>query len=194
MGTFSRIRVEQTASTGYGRSTESVRFRPQADETRQICQQRSCTVVYLDHCLFNYLGICEIEPSEDESFIDACDRLHTHGEQRPLSNFLVLNVQPSFQATISVYRLAVMYHWTTLDSIFATGPDTLNSPGAKAAFYILHAFPEWLASLVLFSTNVRMVFGTGMFGDWRRKDETAEQRAKREEKERQKSERKAMKN
>ena len=87
-----------------------------------------------------------------------------------------------------------MYHWTTRDSIFATGPDTLNSPGAKAAFYILHAFPEWLASLVLFSTNVRMVFGTGMFGDWRRKDETAEQRAKREEKERQKSERKAVKN
>ena len=120
--------------------------------------------------------------------------MHTHGEQRPLSNFLVLNVQPSFQATISIYRLAVMYHWTTRDSIFATGPDTLNSPGAKAAFYILHAFPEWLASLVLFSTNVRMVFGTGMFGDWRRKDETAEQRAKREEKERQKSERKAMKN
>jgi hypothetical protein len=86
LGTFSRIRAKQTASTGYGRSTESVRFRPQGDETRQICQQRSCTVVYLDHCLFNYLGVCEIEPREDESSIDAGDRMHAHGEQRPLSN------------------------------------------------------------------------------------------------------------
>ena len=86
-----------------------------------------------------------------------------------------------------------MYHWTTRSSIFSTGPDTLNSPGAKAAFYILHSLPEWLASLVIFSTNVRMVSGTGLFGDWRLMDETAEKRAKREEKERIKIERKMAK-
>ena len=86
-----------------------------------------------------------------------------------------------------------MYHWTDLESFLSTGPNTLNGSGAKAAFYILHALPEWLATVVLFSTNVRMVFGTGVWGDWRRKDETAEQRAKREEKERKKAEKKAAK-
>ena len=87
-----------------------------------------------------------------------------------------------------------MYHWTTRDSFLSTGPDTLNSTGAKVAFYVLHAFPEWLASLILLTTNVRMVFGTGVMGDLRLTDETPEQRAKREEKERQKAERKAVKN
>ncbi|KAK2467872.1 hypothetical protein APHAL10511_000167 [Amanita phalloides] len=91
--------------------------------------------------------------------------------------------------TITTYRLSVMYDWT--DSLLATGPNTLNSSGAKAAFYVLHALPEWLASLILFCTNVRQVFGTGPFGDWRRADETEEQRAKREEK-RRKREEKAM--
>ena len=119
--------------------------------------------------------------------------MHTYGEHWTLSNFLVLDTEPSFQAIIAIYRLAVMYHWTTRDSFLSTGPDTLNSTGAKAVFYILHAFPEWLASLILLTTNVRMVYGTGVLGDLRLKDETAEQRAQREEKERQKAERKAAK-
>ena len=47
--------------------------------------------------------------------------------------------------------------------------------------------------MILLTTNVRMVYGTGVLGDKRLKDETAEQRAQREEKERQKAERKAVK-
>jgi len=97
----------------------------------------------------------------------------------------------TLMTVISIYRLSVMYNWTDSESFLSTGPNTLNSSGAKAAFYILHALPEWLATVLLFSTNVRMVFGTGLFGDWRRRDETAEERAKREEKERRKAEKKA---
>jgi hypothetical protein len=96
-------------------------------------------------------------------------------------------IHHSFQSTIAIYRLSVMYNWT--DSLLSAGPNTLNSPRAKAAFYVLHALPEWLASFVLFCTNVRQVFGTGLFGDWRHGDETAKQRAKREERERKAAER-----
>ena len=74
-----------------------------------------------------------------------------------------------------------MYNETT--SLLSVGPHTLNSPGAKAGFYIFHSLPEWLASLLLLGMNIRQLFGTGLFGDWRRKDETEDQRKKRLEKE-----------
>ena len=59
------------------------------------------------------------------------------------------------------------------------GPNSLNSSSAKTAFYIFHALPEWLAICILFSENVRKTFGTGLFGDWRGKDETEAQKQKR---------------
>ena len=46
-------------------------------------------------------------------------------------------------------------------------------------FYIFHALPEWFAACILLSGNVRKTFGTGMLGDWRMKDETEKQKAKR---------------
>lgn len=90
--------------------------------------------------------------------------------------------------TIAVYRLSVMYHTTT--SWTSTGPGTLNSSGAKAAFYIFHVLPEWLASVALFSTSVRKAFGTGLAGDWRFRDETPAERQTRLEKEAKKAEKK----
>jgi len=46
-------------------------------------------------------------------------------------------------------------------------------------FYIFHALPEGFAACILLSGNVRKTFGTGMFGDWRAKDETEKQKTKR---------------
>ena len=59
------------------------------------------------------------------------------------------------------------------------GPNLLDSSSAKAAFYIFHILPEWLAICILFSENVRKTFGTGLFGDWRGKDETEAEKTKR---------------
>jgi len=55
----------------------------------------------------------------------------------------------------------------------------LNRPGEKAAFYIFHILPEWLAAVVLFVNNIRKTFGTGLAGDWRIKDETGREKEKR---------------
>ena len=84
-----------------------------------------------------------------------------------------------------------MYNMT--DSPFSVGPHSLNSAGAKACFYVFHILPEWLGSLILFSTNLRQVFGTGPFGDWRKVDETEEGRKKRLEKEKKAAEQKKAK-
>ena len=66
-------------------------------------------------------------------------------------------------------------------SLAIVGP--LDTISAKAAFYIFHVLPEWLATLVLFGDNTRKTFGTGLFGDYRIRDETEGQRQKREMKE-----------
>lgn len=63
-----------------------------------------------------------------------------------------------------------MFHTTT--GLSSTAPGTLNSSGAKASFYILHVFPEWLATAILFCVNIRRTYGSGPFGDWRFRDET----------------------
>ena len=76
---------------------------------------------------------------------------------------------------IGVYRLSVMGFKTT--SLSASSP--LNTPLSKAAFYVFHVLPEWLASLILFGYNIRKTFGTGCIGDWRIVDETEKQRVKR---------------
>jgi len=79
------------------------------------------------------------------------------------------------QCVISIYRMSVMP--TRISSL--TERSRLNTPGGKAAFYIFHVLPEWLATAILFSVNIRKIFGTGLFGDWRRKDETEEEKKKR---------------
>lgn len=67
-------------------------------------------------------------------------------------------------------------------------PDPLNSSGNKAAFYILHALPEWLITVVLVGYNLRKTFGTGPWGDYRWRDETEKEKQQRLEKEAKKRE------
>ena len=73
---------------------------------------------------------------------------------------------------IGVYRLSVMWIRTTLLS----EPSPLNTQRSKAAFYIFHVLPEWLAILILLGNNIRKVFGTGFVGDKRPWDETEKER------------------
>lgn len=67
--------------------------------------------------------------------------------------------------------------WLKITSLSAPSP--LNTPSAKALFYVFHVLPEWLASLILFGDNIRKTFGTGLAGDWRLWDETEKERVKR---------------
>ena len=62
---------------------------------------------------------------------------------------------------------------------FLRGPNPLDSSTSKALFYMFHVLPEWIAVSVLFSVNVRKTFGTGLFGDWRWRDETPKEKEKR---------------
>ena len=78
------------------------------------------------------------------------------------------------QCIIAIYRLSVMP--TRVTSLTES---RLNRPGEKAAFYIFHVLPEWLATVVLFVDNIRKTFGTGLAGDWRLKDETEKEKEKR---------------
>ncbi|TFK78437.1 hypothetical protein K466DRAFT_606985, partial [Polyporus arcularius HHB13444] len=72
------------------------------------------------------------------------------------------------QSTVGIYRLVVMRFSTT--SLLAEGPGSLNSPGSKAAFYVFHSAPEYLAVAILICLNVRRVFSTGLWGDRRVRD------------------------
>ena len=60
-----------------------------------------------------------------------------------------------------------------------TEPNSLNTSTGKAVFYIFHVLPEWLASVTLFSENIRKTFGTGLGGDYRARDETPSEKEKR---------------
>ena len=81
---------------------------------------------------------------------------------------LPLSKCPVPQAIVGVYCLAVISQSTT--SVFATGPGTQNSLENKAAFYMLHAVPEFASVPILLSLNARRVFGTGPWGDVRTRD------------------------
>lgn len=87
---------------------------------------------------------------------------------------------------IGTYRLSVM--WARTTSLSA--PSVFNTGGGKVIFYVFHILPEWLAILMLHAENIRKTFGTGLIGDWRRRDETEKQRAKREEREAKRKEKK----
>ncbi|PIL33536.1 hypothetical protein GSI_04159 [Ganoderma sinense ZZ0214-1] len=69
---------------------------------------------------------------------------------------------------VGIYRIAVISHSTT--SIFSTAPGSQNTPCNKAAFYVLHAAPEFVSTALLVSLNARRVFGTGPWGDLRPRD------------------------
>jgi len=109
-------------------------------------------------------------------------------KQRAVS---VICVHTLLLAIICIYRLSVMYHRTT--SSTSTAPGSLNAPAEKATFYIFHIFPEWLSAVVLLAFNVREEFGTGPYGDKRWRDETPEEKRKREMKEQAKQEKEKQK-
>ena len=76
---------------------------------------------------------------------------------------------------ISTYRLSVM--WLKVTSI--TVPSPHDTPSSKALFYVFHALPEWVATVILIWDDIPETFGTGLFGDWRLWDETEKDRMKR---------------
>ncbi|KAH9924984.1 uncharacterized protein BXZ73DRAFT_103361 [Epithele typhae] len=71
-------------------------------------------------------------------------------------------------SVVTVYRLDVLRFSTT--SLSSTAPGSLNTDGSKAAFYIFHAAPEFLAAAILVCSNARRTFGTGLWGDRKFKD------------------------
>jgi hypothetical protein len=78
-------------------------------------------------------------------------------------------------------------------SLDSTAPGTLNSPGAKASFYILHILPEWIAIAILLGFNTRKIFGTGMVGDLRGVDDRPQDIARRERRKAKQAAKKAAK-
>lgn len=47
------------------------------------------------------------------------------------------------------------------DGALSRTSDSLNSAESKAAFYVFHVAPEWLAISILLGVNVRERFGVG---------------------------------
>ncbi|EAU91146.1 hypothetical protein CC1G_03314 [Coprinopsis cinerea okayama7 len=91
---------------------------------------------------------------------------------------------------IGIYRLAVMLNRTVaLDS---TAEGSQNSTGSKAGFYIAHVSLEWLACALLLGVNTRKLCGTGMWGDWRFRDETPQEKQFREKRAQRRAERKRI--
>jgi hypothetical protein len=77
----------------------------------------------------------------------------------------------------------------TTTSLASVVPGSQNTRGEKAAFYIFHMVPEWISVLLLLLCNVRDMFGTGMFGDNRVRDETEREKEIKQAKELYKHER-----
>lgn len=80
--------------------------------------------------------------------------------------------------------------YNTTDSLTSTAPGSQNALSEKAAFYIIHILPEWIAVLLFLSFNVRDVFGTGMFARDKWRDESPKEREAREIEEFQQAQRK----
>lgn len=70
-----------------------------------------------------------------------------------------------------------MHNKTT--SLTALSPSSLNTPVEKATFYVFHMLPEWISVALLLCFNVREMFDTGLWGDWRAVDETEQQKERR---------------
>lgn len=71
-------------------------------------------------------------------------------------------------ASSAIFRLLFMYHRTT--SLTSIAPGSGNTPLEKATFYIFHMLSDWLAVALLLVPNIRAIFKTGMWGDWRAVD------------------------
>ena len=59
---------------------------------------------------------------------------------------------------------------TTTSLSISDTVDPLNGHQAKALFYGLHIFPELIAAVLLLGVNIRVVYATGLGGDWGLRD------------------------
>ncbi len=86
-----------------------------------------------------------------------CD-LHSLGEHLSSSLVLAGRSYARLQTVVGVYRLIVMGSETE-NLLASTGG--LNSNQSKAAFYVFHIAPEWLAIAIVLGVNVREHFVLG---------------------------------
>ncbi|TFK74019.1 hypothetical protein BDN72DRAFT_120929 [Pluteus cervinus] len=93
----------------------------------------------------------------------------------------LLSVLSSLVCVVAIYRLSIMEF--TTDSLDSTALASQNQPVEKIMLYLFHSLPEWLVSFTFFAFNLRQMVGSGFFGDRRWKDETVEEKTKREAKE-----------
>ena len=74
----------------------------------------------------------------------------------------------------------------TTSSYSSLEPGSNNSTLDKSIFYLLNVLPEWTFVAIICSINVREVLGISLKGDERCRDETKEERERREIKEQEK--------
>ncbi|KAF8844738.1 hypothetical protein BDN67DRAFT_962697 [Paxillus ammoniavirescens] len=86
---------------------------------------------------------------------------------RPIHVIFILAIL-ACTASSAIFRLAFMYHHTT--SLTSTAPGSGNTPVEKTTFYVFHMLSDWMATMLLLVPNVREMFATGMWGDWRAMD------------------------
>ncbi|KAF9227453.1 hypothetical protein BS17DRAFT_862691 [Gyrodon lividus] len=93
---------------------------------------------------------------------------------RPIHVIFILAIL-ACTASSAIFRLAFMYHHTT--SLTSTAPGSGNTPLEKTTFYVFHMFSDWMAAALLLVPNVREMFATGMWGDWRAMDPSPQELA-----------------
>ncbi|KAI6046174.1 hypothetical protein EDC04DRAFT_1881274 [Pisolithus marmoratus] len=86
---------------------------------------------------------------------------------RPIHAILILTVL-ACNASSAIFRLSFMHNRTT--SLTSTAPGSGNTVSEKVTFYIFHMFSDWLACFIFLVPNIREIFNTGMWGDWRSVD------------------------
>lgn len=91
-----------------------------------------------------------------------------------LDRSYINNAEFKYKSMVAIYRLVVMHNKTI--SLTSLAPSSLNRSAAKAAFYVFHMLPEWISVALLLGFNIREMFDTGLWGDWRNADETERQK------------------
>ncbi|KAG9018178.1 hypothetical protein FRB90_012022 [Tulasnella sp. 427] len=81
----------------------------------------------------------------------------------------------AFNCIVPIYRLVVMHYTTTFLNVLPSSDplypsSSLTTSASKATFYIFHSLPELVLAWTIQSMNMRAVFNTGPFGDWRGSD------------------------
>ncbi|KAI6033039.1 hypothetical protein F5J12DRAFT_195757 [Pisolithus orientalis] len=86
---------------------------------------------------------------------------------RPIHVILLLAIL-TCNVSSAIFRLSFMYNRTT--SLTSTAPGSGNTVSEKVTFYIFHMLSDWLACFIFLVPNIREIFNTGMWGDWRSTD------------------------